>query len=535
MKIRLSFSRRLLLCLTSAVLVWFSFPNFISKTLTPPTAFLGWVALIPFFLALHKTTPRQGAWLGWVFGFAQFGGILYWIAFLEAAHYLSGPAWAALVLYLSLYFLVFGWGYRWLTEKVGNEQWTAPFLWVALEYVRGSRPWGGFSWGELGYSQAPYPVVLTFTTWAGVYGLTFLMVCFNLWITQWVIQLLTPKEKETSDRRISTWVGLGVPLAALAVVLVVGETEIKGSLLQKAGTVALLQPSIDQEVKWSKPNETTTYHNLGRLVQDASTAKPDLIIWPETAAPSYLLWNRMDLDRVLSIVRRSKTYHLVGCLDAVKMKNGTLHCFNAAVQFRPDGKPNGIYHKRHLVPFGEFVPFQKYLTFLGPVVGDLGNFDSGNEYVKLRTEKFSYTPMICYEVIFPGDVERAFQTDADALVNISNDAWYGRTASPYQHAMMAVVRAAEEGKPLLRAANTGICLAADPFGRILCSSRLFENTWIPADVLLAPTKPRTLYSQWGNWFPRFCWLVVAVMLLVSLLKKKPLEPAHASEVTDHVA
>src|SRR5258708_29128330 len=119
---------RLLLCLLSAVLVWFSFPNFISKTLTPPTAFLGWVALVPFFIALRNTTPRQGALLSWFFGITQFGGILYWIALLEAAQNLSGIAWAALIFYLSLYFLLFGWGYRFLVGKLGGEAWIAPFL-----------------------------------------------------------------------------------------------------------------------------------------------------------------------------------------------------------------------------------------------------------------------------------------------------------------------------------------------------------------------------------------------------------------------
>jgi apolipoprotein N-acyltransferase len=136
-----------------------------------------------------------------------------------------------------------------------------------------------------------------------------------------------------------------------------------------------------------------------------------------------------------------------------------------------------------------------------------------------RVGGFSYTPLICYEVIFPGDVCQAFKTKSDALVNISNDAWYGRTASPYQHAMMAVVRAAEERKPLLRAANTGISLATDPFGNILHSTRLFEETTLYSDVLLTAASP-TLYSRWGNWFPRLCWVVVALMCLGAFLKTR---------------
>ncbi len=215
--------------------------------------------------------------------------------------------------------------------------------------------------------------------------------------------------------------------------------------------------------------------------------------------------------------------------------DGIVHYYNAAVQFDPRGKPEGVYHKRHLVPFGEFVPFQKYLAFLGPVVGDLGNFDPGENYVKFQVRGFSYTPMICYEVIFPGDVEKACRTGADALVNISNDAWYGRTASPYQHAMMAVVRAAEERKPLLRAANTGICLATDPFGRVLCSTNLFETTWLGADVLLATRAHRTLYSRWGNWFPCFCWGVVILCTLGFFFKTRALPAPPAPVEGNHAA
>src|SRR5579871_1537161 len=360
MKLPFPFFQRLLFCLLSAVLVWFAFPNFIDKTLTPSTAFLGWFALIPFFIALHETTSRQGAMLGWFFGFAQFGGVLYWIAFLEAAHYLSAPAWAALVFYLSLYFLLFGWAFRFLENKTGLKNWLAPCLWVALEYIRGSRPWGGFSWGELGYSQAPYPLVLTLTAWTGVYGLTFLMVWFNSQLAQWVIGYLEARDKVPAAGRRFRGMGLVAPLGVVALVLGSGAFAIQRTVVSKAGTVALLQPSIDQEVKWSKQNERATFDKLEHLVRLARAGKPDLVIWPETAAPAYLLWNRVDLDRVVAMVRGSRTYHLVGCLDALK-KNREIHCYNAAVQFAPDGKPEGVYHKRHLVPFGEFVPFQKYL------------------------------------------------------------------------------------------------------------------------------------------------------------------------------
>lgn len=520
MKSTPTLSQRLGLCLLSGGLVCFSFPNFLDKSLTPFTAFLGWFALIPFFLALRNANAKQGAWLGFVFGFTQLGLILYWIAFLEEAKYLSGLAWFVLVFYLSLYFLLFGAWYCFLVNRLKiSGLFIAPFLWLALEYIRGSRPWGGFNWGEIGYSQAPYPSVLVFTTIGGVYGLTFAMVWFNASLAKAMELFLTqPDPIPSTIPNRSRWFLLMLPLVFLAGLFAVGNHVIKTAALKKSGTAVLIQPSIDQSVKWSKSNEDATYDKIGKLVHSQSSAKTDLIIWPETAAPSFLLMTPKSLARVTSIVRKSSTAQLVGCLDEQRGKDNVTRYYNGAVHFDRAGKPAGVYHKRHLVPFGEFVPFQKYLTFLGPVVGDLGNFDFGAEYQKFQAGGFSYTPMICYEVIFPGDVQKAFKTGAEALVNISNDAWYGRTASAYQHVMMAVVRAAEEQKPLLRAANTGISLATDPFGRILTSTKLFEETAVKADVLTLSTG-QTLYSRWGNWLPRLCWLVVLLLCLTAVLKK----------------
>src|SRR5258708_2001139 len=378
MNSQLSLRIRLFLCCLSAILIVFSFPNFLDKSLTPFTAFLGWVGLVPFFIALKESRPKEGALLGLVFGFAHLGGILYWIAFLEEAKYLSGLAWFVLVFYLSLYFLVFGWGYCYLTDRLKFEGFRiAPFLWVALEYFRGSRPWGGFNWGEVGYSQAPYPAILVFTSLAGVYGLTFLMVWFNVYLAglfDSARSQLASLEPGVPAPEAPGWKQWMLPFGVVLGLWVSGTVLIKTTPLKKAGTVALLQPSIDQSIKWSKGNEVRTYKKIGTLVKQAAQAHPGLFVWPETGAPSYLLSSPVALGRVVSMVRQSKIPHLVGCLDTQRGSDRMVRYFNAAVHFNQAGRPEGVYHKRHLVPFGEFVPFQKYLTFLGPVVGDLGNF-----------------------------------------------------------------------------------------------------------------------------------------------------------------
>jgi len=518
---RLSLTRRLFYCALSAGLVMISFPSFLEKTLTPVTAFFAWFALVPFFLALQGAKPKMAAFLGFFFGFLQLGGILYWIAVLQAAEYLSGLGWAVLVFYLSLYFALFGWFYSFLTNRLKiSGVWIAPFVWLSLEYLRGSRPWGGFNWGEIGYSQAPYPVLLAFTTIAGVYGLTFLIVWFNVLLAKAVEpKALLSDENETGVSGWPRWAYFALPLTVLFFVRMWGIYEVQTTPLKKTGTVVLLQPSIDQTIKWSKSNETATYDKLEKLAGQAQLTHPDLIVWPETAAPDYLLLTPHIFERIRDIVVKSKTFNLVGCLDATRKTGADVSYFNAAVHFSPNGQSLGVYHKRHLVPFGEFVPFQKYLTFLGPVVGNLGDFDSGDSYQKFQTAAFSYSPMICYEVIFPDDARRALLTQADALVNISNDAWFGWTASPYQHAMMAVVRSAEERKPLLRSANTGISLITDPLGNILNSTRLYEEQVITGDVFVASGEP-TLYARLGNWFPRLCLVVTFFLIIAALVKRK---------------
>ncbi len=506
----------------SAGLVWFSFPNAFAKTLHPWGAPLAWIALVPLFIALNEMPPKRAAILGWVFGFFQFASILYWIAILEEAKELGPLAWAALVSYLSLFFLVFGWGYAWLSRKInGSGVWIAPFLWTALEYIRGTRPWGGFNWGEIGYSQAPYPPILYLTSFTGEYGLTFLIVWTNLSIARFLIEFMAPKKLPKPDLGIRSILRIPflLPVAFLIVFLTLGQTAKEKKDLKKRGTVVLLQPCIDQSVKWSRSYEDETYKRFDKLIQDCASHHPDLILWPETGAPSFLRWNPKALREVTNIVLRSKTPQLVGCLDLSRGKPGTILYYNAAIHFGPDGKILGVYCKRHLVPFGEFMPFQKYFSFLGPIVQSLGTFEPGPSYMKFPARTFTYSPTICYEATFPGDVQKALENGADALVSISNDAWYGRTAAAFQHALMEVVRTVEERRPLLRAANTGISLVTDPYGNILNSTELFKQGFLLEDVWVAGNNT-TLFSLYGNWFPWVCWLVTMIAFLFSTVRRK---------------
>jgi apolipoprotein N-acyltransferase len=267
---------------------------------------------------------------------------------------------------------------------------------------------------------------------------------------------------------------------------------------------------VDQSVKWSKAFEAGTYRIIDRLMQSATPLHPSLIVWPETASPNFLMWNPNALARVSKMVRDSKTRALVGCLDAQKVQGLGIQQFNSADAFTATGGFSGAFHKMHLVPFGEYMPFQKYLSFLGPVVSDLGNFNGGVSHRVFSAGEFTYTPLICYEAIFPRDVRNASLTGADLLVNISNDAWYGHTAALYQHALLCSAQAAAVRRPMARAANTGISFLADASGRITASSTWWKEEVLVGEVFTASGE--TLYRRWGDWFP---WLCVILPLLLT--------------------
>jgi len=516
----LTFPRRIFGCLLSACLVWLSFPNFIEKSIDPWGAPLAWIALVPLFIALRGTSAKQSAWLGFVFGFSQLGSIVYWIAILEEAKYLGFWAWGALVLYLSIYFLIFGWLYTRSMEKLKLPGlWAAPFIWVALEYIRGSRPWGGFNWGEIGFTQASNPSLLFVTSFTGIYGMTFLIVWVNAAFSDGIYRLGDPLVDSSQKRlKMTSLKYFLLPILVMGAFWGIGKYEIESTVLTKTGTVVLLQPNIDQSVKWSRAFEKETYARYEKLLTASAPLRPDLILWPETGAPAYLLWDPKVLAMVSGMVKRTGTPQLVGCLDIENDKKGTIRYYNAAVHFDMSGKPKGVYRKRHLVPFGEFIPFQKYLKFLGPIVSNLGSFDSGNEYQKFQAKTFTYSPNICYEAVFSNDVRQSLANQADAIVNISNDAWYGHTAAAFQHALMEVTRSAEERRPLLRAANTGISLVTDPFGRIIQWSPFFTQEPLQGDVLIASNN-QTFYFKYGNWLPRLCVLITFGLILILVWKR----------------
>jgi apolipoprotein N-acyltransferase len=281
-------------------------------------------------------------------------------------------------------------------------------------------------------------------------------------------------------------------------------------------TVAAIQGNISQDEKWTaakKANTVTGYLALSRRA--IQLKKLDLIVWPETALPFYPQQDPL-MEQVLDFVRAKKVNLLTGAPYFVLKteKNSTakaIDYFNSGLLINSSGKLAGRYDKQHLVPFGEYVPIRSYLPFLKPLVVSVGNFNAGSSCAPLQAGTIRAGVFICFESIFPEIARREVEAGSNLLVNLTNDAWYGRSSDPYQSLAMSVFRAVETRRSLVRAANTGISGFVEPTGTLRAQSQLF----VPA--ALTQTMPllrkQSFFTRGGHWFGALCLALILPMLI----------------------
>ncbi len=269
--------------------------------------------------------------------------------------------------------------------------------------------------------------------------------------------------------------------------------------------VCLLQGNIDQYKKWDKTYVAEIQENYEQLVAEAARSKPDLIIWPETSVPGYLLQEPPLRTWLEKVVRQSRTNHLIGA--------PALHgesAYNSAFSINHEGNLEDEYAKHHLVPFGEVVPWVNILGRWIRVLNDLGGFTAGQGPSVLMAGGYPIGVNICYEAIFPNLVRESVKQGAQLLANLTNDGWYMRTAAPNQHLIPNVFRAIENDRWVMRADNTGVSALIDPSGRIQAASAIFETTIVQGTV--EPRTHLTFYTRHGDWFAWLCCLLTLCLL-----------------------
>ena len=475
---------------------------------------------MPLLLALSRTRTRSPQNLprafavGILSGVVYFAGTLYWITEVMVTYGgLTRPVGVAvnglLVAYLALFPGLFAVGIVTLRARLGaSALLLAPAVWVTTELGR-MYLLGGFPWELLGYSQTTVLPVAQLASVLGVYGLSALVASVSAAVAYAVV---------SSERR--RWV------AAVLAVSVVGATAGWGAWrvgtgdLLRQGTplrVGLLQGNIEQDAKWNPAMQEAIMDRYLMMSREAADRGARLVIWPESSTPFAFEDDHDSSQAIRRLARDTGTHLLIGSTQTERAVPPKY--YNAAFLVNQEGETAAVYHKMHLVPFGEYVPLRRALFFVSPLVETVGDFSPGTVPVMLPVGEHLVSTAICYEVIYPGLIRRFVTRGSELLTTITNDAWYGHSSAPYQHFEQAALRAVEQGRYLVRAANTGISGVVDPYGRVVARTGLFERDVITGDVRLLTG--RTIYGRIGDLFAYLC---VAVTLAALLVPFPPISP-----------
>ncbi|OKY75959.1 MAG: apolipoprotein N-acyltransferase [Desulfobulbaceae bacterium DB1] len=491
----------------SAMLLWLASPG-------PGFSALAWFALIPLIIGCSGILPRQAALFGFTAGLLYYLLMLYWVV-ISLSTYGNLPWWLcaiALILlaaYMSLYLAFFCAGLSW-SMRTTAPVWIGPLLWVALDYVRGFL-FSGFPWQDAGYTQFSNSLLIQTADLAGHHGITFLLVLTNCLLA--TLLLPTPKKRAWRGK---TLLQCGSAFALLGAAFFYSSLRLENITADMATAprhqVTVVQGNIDQNQKWLPENQQDTVeHYINLSVEEAKRHKSRLVIWPETAMPFYPPTSHL-FPELLNRTVFSHDFSLLAGAPYFVDSDGTKEFYNSAMLIRPDAS-RSIYFKQHLVPFGEYIPLSDVLPLPGPVVQTVGNFSRGRSAEPLVDGNARLGILICFESIFPDLARRTVQGGANLLVNITNDAWFGRSSASIQHLSMAVLRAVENRRSLARAANTGISCFIDPAGRISGQTPLFVAAKESADLplLMQPA----FFTRTGHLFPVLClFLLIPLAILI---------------------
>ncbi len=499
--------KSLFLSVLSGLLLTLGFPK-------PEIFYLSWIALVPLLLALKGKSGKEAFLLGYVCGMAHYVTTLYWIQYV-VQHFGGIPLPVAVLLvallsgYLALYPACFAAvAHRWQGHPL-LEIFGLPGVWVALEWVRGA-VLTGFPWANLGYTQTPWSLLIQMADVTGVFGLSWLVVLGNTTLLSCL------------KGRCVRW-SLPVFVLCLSGTLVYGSWRMDNvRALEKTAdswTVAVIQGNIDQARKWDPAFQQETLRRYRELSMAAAAGspRPDLIVWPETAAPFFYGVEEGLTEQLNGMVRDLGVPLLFGS-PAITILDGEPRFQNRAYLLDARANILGWYAKQHLVPFGEYVPLQELLFFVHRLVQAAGDFVPGHDPQPLRWEDRGLGVLICYEGIFPALARRTVLAGASCLVNITNDAWYGRTSAPYQHLEIERWRAIELRVPMIRAANTGISTVIDAAGES-CGRIELD---LQGEMVCNVRSPGllTIYARWGDIFVWFCMAASMGCMVYSTLKRR---------------
>jgi len=494
----------LVLCLASGILLALAFPR---AGLWP----LAWVALVPWLVVVLTASWPVVVAGSWLAGFAFFAFLMYWVAIFG---YLP---WALVALIEGFAFVLTAVVSRIVAPHSGLGVLAVGVAWVTWEFARGLGEFG-VTWGQLGHSQAQFLPLAQLAAFGGVPAISFIVIITNAALAHAIVERSRGWRACRPVIYAAVLVIAAVSLGAAHIRLVEGAIAADRRPPVRTVRVGIAQASLKSWLTVEQLNVPLTLEQqsselsaYAMLTRQAAARGAQVVIWPESAVPGYLEYESAVRQGVTSLARELGIWMLVG---GPAYDNGRE--FNSAYAITPQGEVTGRYDKVHLVPFGEYVPWRKWLPLLRNYRVRETDVSRGTEHRLLRLDGLAVGPMICFESVFPYISRREADRGAQALVIITNDAWFLRTAAAAQHLQIGRFRAIEQGLYVARAAATGTSCFFDPLGRVTASLPLMKRGVIVADI--RPRAADTLYRRIGPAFPAvcvvglFCWLLAALLL-----------------------
>jgi apolipoprotein N-acyltransferase len=469
-----------------------------------------WVALVPLLVMARRAPAKLAQRMGWIAGF------LFWLLSVRWLTHVTVFGWIFLSAYCALYLLPAVWlANRWRGGAAGFAA-SLAVVWCGSEFLRG---WigGGFPWNPMGAGLTPWLPAIQIAEFGGVWLVSGLVVFANA-LLAWAV----------AERR-----GWGAwALCALGVAAVLGWGAWRVERLAKPERsirVALVQTSIPQDEKWVMAKIEMIYARLQELTLQAQTdPKLELVIWPETALPDDVRNSTPSYALVWSLCTNG-TQLLTGSLDTAVLDSSEPLYYNSAFLFNEEGTVIGEYDKRHLVIFGEFIPFENWIPWhWQAAMGMPASISAGKGGAVFHAGKgqIPLSPLICFEDILPYLARADVRAGSRLLVNLTNDAWFDEYVSPHQHMRNAVLRAVENRVPLVRAANTGVSCVIEPSGRVAAFLSDGRGRTDAAGVLWAdvPVPPDgmslTFYARFGDMYGIACAVAMSLWLATAMWKRK---------------
>ena len=464
--------------------------------------FLAWGSFVPLIHVFNISHFRKNIIYGYIFGLSFNLTAFYWIGVNSGADFLTvlGSLFAA-VFYLAFFWAVAGLLFSLISK--GHQHISGniffPFIIVLIEYVRSFGALG-FPWSNLALTQSNYIYFIQFIEVTGTYGVSFFIIGFN-------VILYNVTQKKISLLKGLSFISLiliGLSIAGAGRILSLPKSNQKIS-------VAVVQPNVNPNTKWQNKKEIIAF--MDSLHQESIKFKPDLIVFPETALPSYLVRDSKTRGALQSTVNSSDIPLLTGTIHT-SFENNSRYYYNSSMFIIPQKKYE-LYSKIHLVPFAEYdlIPSIFHpLTKLNINI-DRGNFKSGNNYKVFKHENLLFSNLICYESSIP-KISRTFVSKgAEFLIIQANDGWLGSSFGPYQHFELARLRAIENRIPIVRCANTGISGIINIDGSIKTKVLLNEEKIIFES--LSSNKNGSFYTKYGDIFA----IIISIIILIVILYK----------------